>query len=124
MVFEKDIMDYFKIAGMALIPGIILALILGAISSAMASASWLMLLMYGVLLIWAIPNLPKEVDTFFEVLVLAFILMGLAGILSLFVPQISSWLGWINVMSLMGFLNMVVVASLSLAILNKYTSWL
>jgi len=124
-VFEKDIKDYLRTAGVAFVPGIIFSIILSALTTFFAGvAGWLSMIIYAILLIWAVPKLPKAMDTFFEILIITFLLSAFAGIIGMILPTAVTYLGWISIVSLTTWFNMLVIAVLTLSILNKHTNWL
>lgn len=119
--FEKDIKDYMRTALITFLPGIILSMILSAITTALSGvAGWLTMLIYAIVLIWAVPKLPKSLDTFWEILILTFILSAFAGIIGMFLPTANQYLGWVSLVSLTTWFNMLVVSILSLVMLKKY----
>lgn len=122
--FEKELKDYLKTALIALLPGIVFAMILSAVMSLLTSFAFVQYFILGVLLLWAIKFIPKEMDTFWEVLVITFFLAGLAGIITFIFPMASSYLGWVTLTSYTVWINMIVTAALTLSVLNKYTNWL
>jgi len=122
--FQEEAMDYSKAAVLILLPGIPLAILLGMIGGALQTWQFVMPIIYALLFIWAVPKLPRQMDTFWEVLIVTFLLMGIAGFFGMMFPSFASYLGWISIISFPVFLSMVVIAVLSLAILDKYTDWL
>lgn len=128
MVFEKDLKDYLKTAFMALLPGVFFALLLGGVFGAInqvgtlgTAISWIL---WAIVLIWVVPNLPKEMDTFWEVLIISLMLMGIVSAITAFVPSIGTYMNFVSISSPAAWIAMIIVSGLSLAVLHKYTDWL
>jgi len=90
-----DIMEIFKTSLLALFIGIFPAIAFQWVATMLSSWNWVMYIVYALVLVWAVPKLPREVDTFFDLLVLTFLLLGFSGLIGMFM-QIS-WLQWANV---------------------------
>jgi len=115
----KYLGEIFKVSIVAFFVGIVPALIFQAISSALASYSWLMYIIYALVLLWAVPKLPKEADTFFDILVVTFLLLAFSGLLGMFLPTVG-FLQWVNVGTVTAFLTTLVFAIVALAIKEEY----
>jgi len=115
----KDLSEIVKTSFMAFLIGVIPALLFQAVASALAGFSWLVYIIYALVLLWAVPKLPKEADTFFDILVVTFMLLGFSGLVGAFMPTVV-FLQWVNVGSVTAFLTTLVFAIVALAIKEEY----
>ena len=113
-----DIAEIFKTSLLALFVGILPAIAFQYVAAMLAGWGFVMYFLYGLVLVWAIPKLPRNTDTFFDFLVLTFMLLGLSGLIGMFFSV--SWLQWANIGSVMGFLTTLTVAIVALAIREEY----
>jgi hypothetical protein len=114
-----DLGELFKSSLVAFFVGIIPAMIFQALSTAVASYNWLMYIIYALIISWSVPKLPREAKTFFDILVVTFLLLAFAGILGLIAPGIS-WLQWVNISTVPAFLTTLTSAIFALAITEEY----
>jgi hypothetical protein len=115
----KDLSELFKTSIIAFFVGIIPAMVFQAMSTALASYNWIMYIIYALVIAWAVPELPREAKTFFDILVITFLLLAFSGLVGLFAPGIT-FLQWVNISTVLAFLTTLTSAIVALAITEKY----
>lgn len=116
---KLDLGGLFKTAGIAFLVGVPVALVLGFVSSMLASLSWVMYILYGIIVAWAVPKLPRDANSIFDILILTLIIMGISGIVGMFVPGVT-FLQWASLATVMSFLTTLVTAIIALVIAEEY----
>jgi len=119
MALQSEIMDYLKLSAYAFVPALIAALVLGMIASAFASMAFVTYFLLAVLAIWAVAKVPKEIESFWGIIILVLFLMGIQGILGMFVPSVGM-LQWASIGSVNSLLVTIVSAALGTALVKKY----
>lgn len=115
-----EITDTLKTTVFATGVGAVLALVLGMIVNALSVFGPVQYLLYGIVLIYAVKELPKDVRSVWNVIILVFFLLFVQGIIGMFLPQIPQ-LAWASIATVTGFLTTLVVAAASIAVVEKYT---
>jgi len=115
---KYDIGETLKTAVTAFFIGIIPAVILGAIATMLTGYSWFMYIIYALLLVWAVPKLPREVNTFFDILIVMFLLLAIGSLVGTFIPIPS--LQWVNISSVETLLGTLVTAIVAIALKEEY----
>jgi len=118
-LLNKDFTDYAKLALITFFVGIPIAYVLGAVASALASYFWLYWIILAFIGAVIFKQLPKEMDTFWEALIVVFFLMAFQGFVGMLFPSISL-LQWASIVSTTGLLTTLVVASVVVWIEKKY----
>lgn len=111
--------DVVKTTAIAFFVGMIPAMMLNALVGYIGAFSWVLYFVYALMLYWAVPKLPREADTFFDVLVVTFMLLGISGLIGMFIPQIAG-LQWVSISSTPALLTTLTVAIAALAIREEY----
>jgi len=101
-----------------------LAYILGAIITAISAVIPVVsALIYFAILFWASLKLPREYDTIWEVLTVTFGLIVVSGIIGMLllptIPQLVTYLAWIEWTTLPGFIQMLIITLASLTIAEQ-----
>lgn len=108
--------------------GIPIAFVMSLILTPMASTvPWLQYIIYGLLLFFAAAKLPKEADTVLELLIITLLMLGVAGLIGMLiemsVPDITTYIAWINMTTFPAFIQMLIFTATSLGIMS-WAKWL
>jgi len=116
---KSETMDYAKLSAYAFVPALVIAMLLGIVSSALATASWLTYFILGIAIIYAGMKVPKEIESVWGIIILVMFLLGLQGFLGMLFPSVSI-LQWATIGSVNGLLVTMASAALGVALIKKY----
>ena len=110
--------DSAKISLFAMVIGTLLTLILGFASSALAALQPVFYILLAAVTLFVGLKLPKEADTFAEFIVILLMIVGLSGVIGMFLPF--PQLQWANIISGATLLLTIATALISLGITKQF----
>ena len=119
MELQNEAMDYLKLSAYAFVPGLIAAFVLGLLSSILAPVPFAMYFVLGIVALWAVASIPKEIDSFLGIVILTLFLLGIQGFAGWLLPSVPM-LQWASISSVSGLLTTIVAAAVGGALVKKY----
>ena len=118
MGFQTKITDWLKLSAYAFFPALIATMFLGFLGSALASLAFVNFFVLGIVLIWAVKELPKDMESFWNIIILVLFLLGIQGLIGLIfpIPQLQ----WASIATFAGFLTTIVGSAVGVALVEKF----